>query len=113
MYQVSLRDPSNSVMTATYTQRDTATPSLTVATTNATAGTETTIIVTKNNLINTNIESLYVFNVLEPESKTENLTFEDTGDQITFDYAFNSGLYGVACFYQGYGWALVNQNIEV
>ena len=100
-------------MTATYTQRDTATPSLTIATTNTTAGTETTIIVNKNNLINVNIESLHVFNVLEPQSKTENITFEDTGEQIAFEYVFNSGLYGITALYEGFGWALVSQNIEV
>ena len=110
-YAITLVDPNDLSISATFTQLTASTPSLALATTSATAGSVTTVNVDQSNLNSALASQVYLYNVLDEENAEEISSPTVTGTYVQFSHTFNAGKYAVKVWYDGYGWGSVTGNI--
>ena len=113
IYTISLKNPLEETLTATYTQLTLATPVIDVLTPMPISTGLHTIQANRTNLNTANPTKIFIYNVLSPLSTTEVSTWTYSGSVISFSHSFKAGRYALKLYYGAYGWADSTKYVDV
>lgn len=113
-YNISLKSPIDLTTTAQYIQESASTPAVSIATPSAaiSPGLQT-VTLTKTALTTRIPTSVAIYNILNQDNLYPVASFTHTSSAISFSHVFKSGRYGVKVWYDGLGWAICNEVINV
>jgi hypothetical protein len=113
-YTISLTNPSNQAISATFTQSLSSTPVVTLVTSSPVAAGATNIKLNRITYLTTTVpNNISVFNVLNPSATYAVPSWTYNGTYINFSYNFPAGSYGFKLYYNGIGWATCTSVINV